>query len=77
MGGQRLAPAGVPPGRKPGSHCTRGWVGPGPVWTGAENLALTGIRSVQSVASRYADQAIPANFHTPLETRLFSSLYGV
>ena len=29
----------------------------GPVWTGAENLALTGIRSPnrQSVASRYTD----------------------
>ena len=31
-----------------------GWA-PGPVWTGAENLAPTGIRSrtVQPVASRY------------------------
>ena len=30
---------------RPGTHCTRSWVGPGPVWTGAEDLALTGIRS--------------------------------
>ena len=33
-----------------------GWA-PGPVWTGAENLAPTGIhpRTVQPVASRYTD----------------------
>jgi len=35
-----------------------GWA-PGPVWTGAENLAPTGIRpqTVQPVASRYTDWA--------------------
>ena len=35
-----------------------GWT-PGPVWTGAENLAPTGIRSrtVQPVGSRYTDYA--------------------
>ena len=33
------------PRQRPGTHCTGGWVGPGPVWTGAENLAQTGIRS--------------------------------
>ena len=35
-----------------------GWA-PGPVWTGAKNLAHTGIRSrtVQPVASRYTDWA--------------------
>ena len=35
-----------------------GWA-PGPVWTGTENLAPTGIRSrtVQPVASRYTDYA--------------------
>jgi hypothetical protein len=35
-----------------------GWA-PGPVWTGAENLAPTGIQSqtVQLVDSRYADWA--------------------
>jgi hypothetical protein len=29
----------------PGTHCIGGWVGPGAVWTGAENLASTGMRS--------------------------------
>jgi hypothetical protein len=35
-------------------------MGPGPVWTGVENLAPTGFdpRTVQSVASRYTDYAI-------------------
>jgi len=30
------------PRERPGTHCTRSWVGPGPVWTGAKNLAFTG-----------------------------------
>jgi hypothetical protein len=33
-----------------------GWA-PGPVWTGAENLAPTGIRSPNRPASRYTDYA--------------------
>jgi hypothetical protein len=38
-----------------------GWA-PGPVWTSAENLASPGFdaRTVQPVASRYTDWAIPA-----------------
>ena len=28
MGGQHHAPAALPPGKKPGIHCTGGWVGP-------------------------------------------------
>jgi hypothetical protein len=37
------------------------WV-PWPVWTGAENLVPPGFapRTVQPVASRYTDRAIPA-----------------
>ena len=42
-----------------------GWA-PGPVWTGAENLAPPGPepRTTQPVASRYTDWAIPAGPHT-------------
>ena len=43
---------------RPGTHCIGGWVGPGPVWTGAENLATPpgfDSRTVQHVASRYTD----------------------
>ena len=39
VGGQRHAPATLPPGM------TRYPWAPGPVWTGAENLAPNGIRS--------------------------------
>jgi hypothetical protein len=28
VGGQRHAPAALPPGNRPGTHCTGGWVGP-------------------------------------------------
>ena len=45
MGGQRHAPAALPPGKNPVPIVEEaGWV-PGPVWTSEENLAPTGIRS--------------------------------
>jgi hypothetical protein len=28
LGNQRHAPAALPPGERPGTHCTGGWVGP-------------------------------------------------
>jgi len=28
VGGERYAPAILPPGKRPGIHCTRGWVDP-------------------------------------------------
>jgi len=28
VGGQRHAPAALPPGKRPGTHSTGGWVGP-------------------------------------------------
>ena len=50
-----------------------GWA-PGPVWTGTENLATTGIRSrtVQHVTSRYTDWAIPA--HTKSQPSVIFSI---
>jgi len=58
VGDQRHAPAALSPGKKPVTHCTGGWWAPGPVWTGAENLATTWIRSPdrQPVLSRCADR---------------------
>jgi hypothetical protein len=45
MRGQRHAPAVFTPGKEPVPIIQEyGWA-PGPVWTGAENLAPTGIRS--------------------------------
>ena len=38
VGGQGHNPAALPPGKN-GTHCIGGWVGLGPVWTGAEIFA--------------------------------------
>jgi hypothetical protein len=45
MNGKRHAPADLLPGRRPDTHFIGGWLALGPVWTGAEYLAPTGIRS--------------------------------
>jgi hypothetical protein len=45
VSGQRHAPAAIYPGKDPVPIVQEaGWT-PGPVWTGAENLAPTGFRS--------------------------------
>ena len=36
--------------KRPNTHCTRGRVDPGPVSTGAEHIALTGIRPMDRPA---------------------------
>jgi hypothetical protein len=45
VGGQRHAPAALPPGMTPVPIVQEAGWAPGPVWTGAENIASTGIRS--------------------------------
>ena len=44
VGGQRQAPAALPPGMTRYPWYEAGWASE-PVWTSAENLAPTGIRS--------------------------------
>jgi len=44
VGGQRHAPAALPPGKRPGIHYIGNWVAPEPVWTGAKYLTPIGIR---------------------------------
>jgi hypothetical protein len=44
VGGQRHAPAALPPGKTRYPLYKAGWASE-PVWTGAENLAPNGIRS--------------------------------
>ena len=63
MGGQPHAPAASIPGKDPVRIVQEtGWA-PGPVWTGAENLVPTGIRSrtVQPVV-----KVIPHAMFVPL-----------
>ena len=43
--GQRHAPAAFTAGKDPVLIVQEAGWAPGPIWTGAENLALTGIRS--------------------------------
>ena len=45
VSGQRHALAALYSWEMPDTHCTGGWLAPGAVWTGAENLAHTGSRS--------------------------------
>ena len=45
MRGQHYAPAVLYPGKEPVPIVQEAGWAPGPVWTGAENLAPTGIRS--------------------------------
>jgi len=45
LGGQRHVQAALPPGKGPEPTVQKTWRAPGPVWTGAENVARTGIRS--------------------------------
>ena len=57
LGGQPHAQAASTPGKDPVPIVQgAGWA-PGPVWTGAENIVPTGIRSrtVQPVVIRYTD----------------------
>jgi len=50
VGGHRHAPATLPPGKKLGTHCTGGKVGPGPIWMGVENLTFTQLPSLDCPA---------------------------
>jgi hypothetical protein len=43
--GQRQAPAALLTEKRLSTHCTGGWVGSSTVWTGAEDLAHTLVRS--------------------------------
>jgi len=57
--GQRHAPAASTPGKDPIPIEQEAGLAPGPVWTGAENLAPTAFdpRTVQPLVSRYTNYA--------------------
>ena len=61
VGGQRDAPAALPRGRRPGTHCVGGWVGPTVGLDGSGKSRPIGIRPriVHPEASRYTDYAVP------------------
>ena len=58
VGGQRHAPAALPPGKTPGTRCIGGWVGlQGRSGRVRKILPQPGFdsRAIQLVASRYTD----------------------
>ena len=58
VGGQRHAPAALPSGKRPGTHCIRSKVGPRAGLDGCgKSRPPSGFdpRTVQPVASRYTD----------------------
>jgi hypothetical protein len=76
--GQRLVAAAPYPRERPGTDCTGGRVGLRLVWTGAENLAPTGIRSPDRQARRQSLYRLsyPAHIisHYTLKKDVFMSL---
>jgi hypothetical protein len=71
VGVQRHNPAALPPRKRPGTHCIGGWVGPrAGLDVCGKSLPPPGfdLLTVQPVASRYTDCAIPA---------LYINSYGV
>jgi len=48
-----------------GTHSKAGWVGPGPVWMGAENLTCT---AVQSIVSRYTSHSVLEHCNDEIDT---------
>jgi hypothetical protein len=50
VGGQRHALATLPPGKRPGTPCIGGWMGPRTSVDDAENLFPTRIRSLDHPA---------------------------
>ena len=82
MGCQSHAPAVLPPERVPGTHGVGAWIGPqsrsGWIWRRENLLSTPGFepRTVQPVANRYTDLAIPVHFdfQQGQEVYLFSEL---
>jgi len=62
MRGQRHAPAALYPGKDPALIVQEAGWAPGPVWTGAENLASTGIRSPDRPSRSQSLDRLPVPF---------------
>ena len=58
VGGQRHTPTALPPGKKPGTHCIRGWVSRKArleMWVKSRPPPGLDPRNIQPVASCYTD----------------------
>jgi len=73
VGGQHHAPAALPPRKSPGTPSIEGWVDPRACRNGCWKPRLTtgfDLRTVQPVASRYADWVIPAHISDPMQIKM-------
>ena len=64
VGGQRHPPAALPLGKRPGTHCIGGWVGPkANLDRCKKSRPPPGFdpQTIQLIASRYTDYVIPAH----------------
>ena len=71
VGGQRYVPAALPPGKRPGTHYIGGWEGSrtGLYWCGKSHPPPEfDPQTVQLVASRYIDCAIPVHIVRGMES---------
>jgi hypothetical protein len=71
VGGQRHAPASLSPGN---THYIGGWMGPGSVRTGSENIAPTGIRSPDR--SAHSESLYRLNYPAPIPYRKYLIFVG-
>jgi hypothetical protein len=77
VGGQHHAPAALPPGKRPGIHCTGGSVGPRAGFGRVRKISpRPGFDpwTFQPVASRYTDYAIPLGWRVNRVNLLISCL---
>jgi len=66
LGGQRHAPAALPPGKRPGTHCIGGWMGPRAGLNGCGKFRPPpefDPRTVQPLASSYIDCTMTGSCH--------------
>jgi len=59
VGDQCYRPAALPPGNRPDSHCTGGWVSSRAGLDGCRK-SCPNLDSYSPIASRYTDNAVPA-----------------
>ena len=80
VGDQRHAPATLPPGKRPVTHCIGGWVGPSASWDRyGKSCPPPGFDpwTVQPVASHYAICAILVHNYPVIYIYIYIYIQGV
>ena len=74
VGGQRHAPAALPLGKRPGTHCTGGWVGPRVLY--GRHHPPTAIKQAGSFCIPMTQKGFPNPSASLLVTRSYLSAHG-